>query len=77
VHEKRIKPVPGQDKERFDRQRRAGIAIPVGVGDYPPFSGFGELPYPSADAEQLAAELEKPRYLVISLKESDAPDRAD
>jgi VWFA-related protein len=76
VREKRVTPIPEQQQQQFDRQRRAGVAILVGVGKYPPFSGFNELRYPSRDVDQLAAELEKQRYLVIPIKEADATRQA-
>jgi formylglycine-generating enzyme required for sulfatase activity len=70
--EKRVERVPPQETQQFDRQRRAGVAVLVGVGTYPPFSGFNELKYPASDVDKLKAELEKQRYLVIVLKDGDA-----
>jgi hypothetical protein len=72
VREKRVVPFPEPDRVQFERQRRAGVAILVGVGKYPRFSGFGELQFPAFDVDQLAVELEKQNYLVVKLKQDEA-----
>jgi hypothetical protein len=56
----------------FERGRSVGIAILVGVGKYPRFSGFGELQYPERDVELLDKELTTQHYQVISLADGDA-----
>jgi uncharacterized caspase-like protein len=72
VREKRVVPISSADQQQFDRQRRAGVAVLVGVGHYPPFSGFNPLNYPARDVDQLAAEMDKQRYAVVTLKDGDA-----
>ena len=72
AREKRVSPVPADERLQFERQRRAGVAVLVGVGQYPRFSGFSELHYPGRDVDQLQVELEKQHYLVIPMKEADA-----
>jgi hypothetical protein len=72
VREKRVVPFPDRDRLAFQAQRRASVAVVVGVGKYPRFSGFDELRYPVADVERLADELEKKNYVVIRLEDGDA-----
>jgi hypothetical protein len=72
VREKRVTPFPAPQRQEFERQRRPGVAILVGVARYAPFSGFGELRYPLRDVADLASELEKQNYTVIRLEGPDA-----
>ena len=48
------------------------VAILVGVGKYPRFSGFGELHYPERDVDLLGKELASQHYQVLKLSDGDA-----
>jgi hypothetical protein len=70
--EKRITPVESNQAARFNRADTVGVAILVGVGKYPLYSGLSQLHYPAVDVDTLAATLKNQRYSVLSLKDSDA-----
>jgi len=71
--EKRVVPLPANDTQVFERTHGSvGVAILVGVGKYPRFSGFGELRYPERDVDLLAKELTSQHYQVVSLTDGDA-----
>src|SRR5436305_613579 len=70
--QKRITPLDPAQRAGFEQRRKAGIAIVVGVGKYPRYSGLGDLNYTSRDADLLAEELNRQRYTVITLKDSEA-----
>lgn len=72
VREKRVVPLDPQQREGFETRRRAGVAVLVGVGRYPKYSGLGELRYPARDVDLLEKELTAQRYAVVSLKDGDA-----
>src|SRR5580658_7354629 len=70
--EKRIIPIDSTQKQTFERQRKVGVAILVGVTKYPRYSGLGELRYPGRDVDLLEQELVRQRYTVLSLKDGEA-----
>lgn len=69
VGEKRITPVDAPRRATFERERKVGVAILVGIGKYPRYSGLGELRYPPRDADLLESELSLQRYIVATLKD--------
>jgi Skp family chaperone for outer membrane proteins len=70
--EKRVTPVDSTQRATFERDRKVGVAILVGIGTYPRYSGLGELRYPARDADLLESELSAQRYTVITLKNAEA-----
>ncbi len=70
--EKRVTPVDAAQRATFERERKVGVAILVGIGKYPRYSGLGELHYPSRDADVLESELTAQRYVVTTLKDGEA-----
>jgi len=71
--EKRVVPLPTSETQVFERRHGSvGVAILVGVGKYPRFSGFGELRYPERDVELLDKELTAQHYQVIPLTDGNA-----
>ncbi len=75
-NEKRIISVTSDQAARFSRADTVGVAILVGVGNYPLYSGLSHLHYPAVDVDTLAATLKSQRYIVLSLKDSDATREA-
>ena len=69
-HEKRITPVDSAQRLSFEQQPK--IAVIVGIGHYPQFSGLSALRYPAHDVELLEAELTHQGYKVVSLKDQEA-----
>jgi formylglycine-generating enzyme required for sulfatase activity len=67
---RRIVPVPTADAQAF--QRAPKIALLVGVGKYPQYSGIGALQYPGRDVAALAAQLEAQGYTVIPMTDAEA-----
>jgi formylglycine-generating enzyme required for sulfatase activity len=67
---KRVVPVTPAETLAFDQSRK--IALLVGVGRYPPYSGIGSLQYPGRDVAALAAQLERQGYTVIQMADADA-----
>lgn len=63
-------PVPLAEARAFDKSRK--IALLVGVGKYPAYSGIGALQYPRRDVASLAEQLEAQGYLVIQLIDGEA-----
>ncbi len=76
ANEKRVAPVASDQAARFNRADTVGVAILVGVGKYPLYSGLSHLQYPAVDVDTLAATLRSQRYSVLSLKDSDATKEA-
>jgi Caspase domain len=72
TREKRIVPIDPNQRQTFEKQRKVGVAILVGVGKYPRYSGLTELRYPGRDVDLLAKELESQRYVVTALKDGEA-----
>jgi hypothetical protein len=70
--EKRVTPVDAAQRATFERERKVGVAILVGIGQYPRYSGLGDLRYPTRDADLLETELSTQRYVVTSLKDTEA-----
>jgi hypothetical protein len=70
--EKRIAPIDTGKAAQFNRAQTVGVAVLVGVGKYPRYGGLSELRYPARDVDLVGATLDKQRYLVFSLKDSDA-----
>jgi hypothetical protein len=70
--EKRVTPVDAAQRATFERDRKVGVAILVGIGKYPRYSGLGELRYPPRDADLLESELTAQRYVVTTLKDGEA-----
>lgn len=70
--EKRLAPVEANQAAHFNRAGTVGVAVLVGVGKYPQYSGLGELHYPARDVDLVASSLKRQRYVVIALKDSDA-----
>jgi len=71
-----VAPVASDQAARFTRADTVGVAILVGVGKYPLYSGLSHLQYPAVDVDTLAATLKSQRYAVLSLKDSDATKEA-
>jgi hypothetical protein len=70
--EKRVTPVDAAQRATFERERKVGVAILVGIGKYPRYSGLGELRYPPRYADALESELSAQRYVVTTLKDGEA-----
>lgn len=65
-----LRPVAAADREAFDRSRK--IALLVGVGTYPVYSGIGRLSYTAADVQNLGEQLKSQGYTVIPLVDGEA-----
>ena len=59
---KRLIPLDKAERDAFEKQEK--VAILVGVGTYPGYSGLGTLRYPAADVDALSAILRKQHYTV-------------
>ena len=71
--EKRVTPLPASQTQVFGGYAQlGGVAILVGVGKYPSFSGFGELRYPERDVDVLDKELTAQHYQVVPLTDGNA-----
>ncbi|HEY2860887.1 MAG TPA: hypothetical protein VGJ21_20930, partial [Terracidiphilus sp.] len=55
--ENRVVPLDATQRTGFETRRKAGVAILVGVGQYPRYSQLSELHYPPRDVELLDREL--------------------
>lgn len=69
---KRVSPVSVSEVAQFNEADSVGVAVLVGVGKYPPFSGLGQLHFPGSDVDAIAAVMKSQRYSVLTLKDSDA-----
>ncbi len=76
TREKRVAAVQPGLAAGFNQAGTVGVAVLVGVGKYPSYSGLGELHYPTDDVDTLAATLRSQRYDVLSLTNSEATKTA-
>ena len=72
TREKRIVPIDSAQRPGFETRRHTGVAILVGVGNYPRYSGLSTLRYPDRDVDLLEKELTAQRYTVVTLKDGEA-----
>jgi formylglycine-generating enzyme required for sulfatase activity len=70
TRQKRIEPVAGTVREKFERQPK--VAVLAGVGNYPSRSGLSTLHYPPRDVDLMQAELARQGYKVVALKDQEA-----
>src|SRR5581483_1732739 len=72
LREKRVTPVDSKQTPGFATRSSVGVAILVGIGNYPPFTGLERLRFPGRDVDLLKKELESQRYTVVTLKDQEA-----
>ncbi len=69
--EKRVAAVEANLTAGFNQADKVGVAILVGIGTYPSYSGLGELHYPTDDVDILESTLKSQRYDVLPLKNAE------